>query len=136
MFRLSLSLLVVIAALPACRISDSAPFALEAGHSFAVTAIDGQPAPEGVTLEVVEPGRLAGQAPCNRWFANFNQDAATLRIGPAGATRMACLDDDRMNAESGFFAALEAVDSIADGSDGEVLLTKGGKPAITLRPTP
>lgn len=136
MSRLSLPLLVVIAAVPACRMSDPAPFALEAGQNFAVIAIEGQPAPEGVTLEVVEPGRLAGQAPCNRWFANFNQDAATLRIGPAGATRMACLEDERMSAESDFFAALEAVDSVADGPDGEVLLTKGGQPRITLRRAP
>ncbi|WP_304617424.1 META domain-containing protein [Paracoccus sp. (in: a-proteobacteria)] len=138
MFRLSLPLLAAVAALAACRTPAPAPtpFALESGQRFAVTQIEGQPAPADVTLEVVEAGRLAGQGPCNRWFANFNQDGAILRIGPAGATRMACLDEARMDAENGFFAALEDVDGITAGDGDEVALTKAGKPRITLRAAP
>lgn len=125
-------LLAAILAPAACDAPGPASVVLSPGLSFAVAQIDGYPAPAGVTLEVVEPKRLAGQGPCNTWFAGFDQDAVTLRIGSAGATRMACLDNTRKSAEESFFIALQSVDAIVEGLNGEVLMTQGGQTRITL----
>lgn len=108
---------------------------LAPGGSYLVSQIDGTPAPEGVTLEIPEAGRIAGQAPCNRYFAGFEQDGATLAISAAGATRMACLDDGRMAAETAFLTALEAVTTVAPGAQaGQIALGDGTRTRLLLTP--
>lgn len=108
---------------------------LSPGSLYMVSQIDGTPAPEGVTLEIPEAGRIAGQAPCNRYFAGFEQDGATLAIGAAGATRMACLDDGRMAAETAFLGALEAVTTVAPGPEaGQIALGDGTRTRLLLTP--
>lgn len=44
------------------------------------------------TLDFTEPGRVVGNASCNRFFGSAEIDGATLRIGSLGATKMACAD--------------------------------------------
>lgn len=123
-------------ALSAC--DDSAPAAtamLSPGGSYLVSQIDGTPAPEGVTLEIPEAGRIAGQAPCNRYFAGFEQDGASLQIGAAGATRMACMDEGRMTAETAFLTALEAVTTATPGPEaGQIALGDGTQTRLLLTP--
>lgn len=57
-----------------------------------------------------EGGRLAGSAGCNQYFADYRLEDQDLAIGPAGSTRMACLEPDGiMDQENEFLAALERV---------------------------
>lgn len=71
-----------------------------------LVAIDGQPAPARATIELIEPGRIAGQGPCNRWFAGQSGALPEFRAEAIGATKMACPD---MAAEAAFFDALQAM---------------------------
>ncbi|MFN3275193.1 MAG: META domain-containing protein [Paracoccus sp. (in: a-proteobacteria)] len=123
-------------ALSACdREAPGTGAMLAPGSSYLVHQIDGMAAPEGVTLEIPEAGRIAGQAPCNRYFAGFEQDAASLAIGAVGATRMACLDDGRMAAETAFLSALEAVTTAAPGAQaGQIALGDGTRTRLLLTP--
>ena len=62
------------------------------------------------TLTFEGEQRAGGSAGCNRWFASVEMSGDELRFSQAGATRMAC-DSDRMQQESRFLSALEAVRS-------------------------
>jgi putative lipoprotein len=44
------------------------------------------------TLDFTEPGRVVGNASCNRYFGTVEITGATIRIGSLGATKMACAD--------------------------------------------
>jgi len=63
-------------------------------------------------------GKLTGHAGCNRFFASYEVSGERLRVGPIGATRMAC-EAPAMELEAAFLAALEGADSFH--RDGTVL---------------
>ncbi|WP_168733040.1 META domain-containing protein [Aliigemmobacter aestuarii] len=69
-----------------------------------LVAIDGQAFGARATIDFSEPGRVTGEAPCNRWFAGQPGTLPDLKITGIGATRMACPD---LGAEQAFFEALE-----------------------------
>lgn len=77
-------------------------------------------APQGpVTLTLAEPGRIAGQGPCNRYSGAVSIDGTDFAAGPIAATRMAC---DRLDEEQAYFAALAAVTTL-DQSGPQLVLT-------------
>jgi heat shock protein HslJ len=55
-----------------------------------------------------EDGAIAGYAGCNSFRASYTVDAERLSIGPAAATRRACLGEGVMEQEHEFLAALES----------------------------
>jgi len=61
-----------------------------------------------VSLTFTEQGRLTGQAPCNRFFADYQQSENTLTIGTIGSTKMAC---EYLKVEQAFFTQLAKVDN-------------------------
>lgn len=82
-------------------------------------------APFPATLDLRDMPQVAGQAPCNRWFATVTLSGtgqgapAALQFGPIGATRMACAD---LAAEQAYLQALAAV-SAAQLDAGALILT-------------
>jgi len=81
------------------------------GADWRLVELGGAPAPatdQPVTLGY-EDGRIAGFAGCNRYFANVEagDGPGAVRIGPAGATRMAC-PGEAMDLEARYLAALAA----------------------------
>jgi heat shock protein HslJ/uncharacterized membrane protein len=80
------------------------------GTSWIAEVIDGQGvldrAPSTMTLEADQ--RLSGRAACNRYFGTYELGDGTLRLKPAGSTRMAC-EPAIMEQEARFLAALAAV---------------------------
>lgn len=91
--------------------------------------------PDGTTVDAVfGDGRVAGQGPCNRYFADATVDGSSLAIGPVGATKMSCgpaLD----GAEQAYVAALGTVAAFAiadstltllDANGGELLVYEAG----------
>lgn len=83
-------------------------------------------APAGVpaqTISFLEPGRVSGHGGCNRYSGAIESDGTgSLRIGPVAATKMACLDEVRMHAESRYFAILEQVRGYAFVNDDHLRL--------------
>lgn len=82
-----------------------------------------------VTLEF-DGGRVAGQAPCNRYHGGFELDGHDIRIGPLAGTMMAC-DEAVDAAERAYFSALEAVDTV-DVTDPTRLELTGGNISLVF----
>jgi heat shock protein HslJ len=53
--------------------------------------------------------RVTGFAGCNRMFGGYSLDGESLKFGQVGATKMACLEEGRMELESSFFDTLSRV---------------------------
>jgi heat shock protein HslJ len=60
-----------------------------------------------VNISFDAEGKVTGQAPCNRYFASWEQNGQQLSIQQVGATKMACPD---LQQEQAFFAQLAKVD--------------------------
>jgi len=88
-----------------------------------LVAVDGQPAPARATIDFATPGRISGQAPCNRYFATQSGDLPEVRLSDIGATRMACPD---LAAEADFLAQLAEM-TRAEVTGPTSLLLTGGK---------
>ncbi len=65
--------------------------------------LDGIRFPQRATLSFPEPGQIAGQAPCNRYFGPMTAPYPWFEANRIGSTRMACPD---LAAETAFLAAL------------------------------
>lgn len=81
------------------------------GTRWRVVSVDGAALPAGrspVTVEFTEPGRLAGQAPCNRFMASYDLEGDGFRVGQAASTMMAC-EPELMRAEQAFLDLLGQV---------------------------
>jgi heat shock protein HslJ len=80
------------------------------GTSWSVDEIDG----EGVidrsqaTVEFPEPGRVAGNASCNRYMGGYERDGESLTFGNLAGTLMAC-PEALMNQERRFHQAMGQV---------------------------
>lgn len=100
------TLALMLGAAPALANGDAPVPPEYIAPQWTLVAIDGQPAPARATIELIEPGRIAGQGPCNRWFAGQTGALPDFAVTAIGATRMACPE---MEAEAEFFTALKAM---------------------------
>lgn len=81
------------------------------GTRWRVISVDGAALPEGrspATIEFTEPGRIAGQAPCNRFMASYDLEGDGFRVGQAASTMMAC-EPALLEAEQAFLDLLGQV---------------------------
>ena len=88
-----------------------------------------------VTLEFdAVTRRVAGRGGCNRYNAAFDLSGEGLSIGPAAATRMACVAA-LMEQEQRFFEALQRISRFDIQPDGALLLysNDGQDPVMTAR---
>lgn len=74
-----------------------------ANRTWVLESIDKTPFPARATLEFPEPGRIAGQAPCNRYSAEQSAPYPWFSAQKIAATRRACPE---LNSETRFLAAL------------------------------
>ncbi|WP_074258187.1 META domain-containing protein [Vannielia litorea] len=85
---------------------------------YQLEEIDGERFEWGATLDLTEPGRISGQAPCNGYSADQAAPYPWFKPGPIVSTRRACL---HLNGEAAFFKAL-----------GEVTLAEASGPVLIL----
>ena len=97
---------------------------------WVLTMVDGLPAGYSATLNLGEPDRVTGQAPCNRYFADLTRNGAGFKLGAIGATKMACL---QIAGEADFFQTLQGVET-ADQGPGTLTLTGGGHEMVFAQP--
>lgn len=69
-----------------------------------LSSLRGEPFPAIATLTFPEAGRIAGQAPCNRYFAPMSTPYPRFEPGPIAATRRACAE---LSAEGAFLTTLQ-----------------------------
>ncbi|MES2432562.1 MAG: META domain-containing protein [Pseudomonadota bacterium] len=93
-----------------------------AGTDWVLASVDGTAVEYTATLSLGQPGRLTGQAPCNRYFADVTRDGAAFKLGVIGATRMACL---QIKGEAAFFQTLQGVET-AEETSAQLVLTGAG----------
>lgn len=127
---LLIPLLVLISILPACA-EQTPGLEVVVLSDWKLDLIDGQPAGMNATLSLAEPGRISGQAPCNRYVASVQRDGSALAIKAIAATKMACPE---LHAEGRFFQLLEGMTGI-DTPAGQVILT-GGDHQMVFVPAP
>lgn len=84
------------------------------------------------TLLFGHDGRVAGDTSCNRYFADYEIDGQTLKIGYAGVTKRACAPAV-MNQEQRFLEVLNAVDSFRIDPTGALILSTPAGETITAR---
>lgn len=113
-------LLMATLTLAACQASGDDSATPTVARNWSLSRLNGAEAPPRVTMDLSDPGRATGQAPCNRWFATIEGTLPEFRVTGAGVTRMACLD---LAAEDAFFAALNSVES--GRLDGDRLILEG-----------
>jgi heat shock protein HslJ len=109
----NLVLLVLMLCLTAC---DGEFTMSDVTGKWQLSTLNGQPAPAsiregGVTLEIQEDGKFAGQAPVNRYFGQINMQDKTFKAGPVGMTMMAG-PPELMDAERNFFMIINDVRSV------------------------
>jgi heat shock protein HslJ len=124
--------LVILAA--GCRSADPTPAGSLTGTSWLAEEIDGVGVLEKVESTLTFDGsRIAGQAACNRYFGTAELGEGTLRLKPAGTTRMACTPPI-MEQESRFLAALSAATAFRRERGKLLLLDEGGRVRARLVP--
>lgn len=85
-----------------------------------------------LSLEIVD-GRMTGNSGCNRFSASFEQGPeGRLEVGPAMASKRACVDEALNSAEQRFLAALSAADRI-ELRAGVLTLSGPGTPSLDFR---
>jgi heat shock protein HslJ len=87
-------------------------------------SINGKPViePGGVTLTLSQD-RVTGRSGCNSYFANAEIRNGTLKVGPIGATKMACMRDGLMQQESEYLNTLGAAQNYSVQSDHRLTIT-------------
>lgn len=80
------------------------------GDEWRITQIQGtDTASEGPTMTFGTDGFISGNATCNNYRASYEITGEGITIGPAMATKMACVEEARTQQEVRFLSALEQV---------------------------
>jgi heat shock protein HslJ len=127
MARLTLTAALILAA---CVQLTQAEAPVANARDWHLTEIDGAQPGYTATLNLGETGRVTGQAPCNRYFADLAQDGTEFKLGPIGATRMACL---QIAGEAEYFSLLGGIEQ-ADYQSGILILTGAGHSLLFVQP--
>ncbi|WP_420857307.1 META domain-containing protein [Marivivens marinus] len=106
--------------LAACDPDESLTAYGAADTVWQLETLDGAPLGAAATVEFPEPGQIAGQAPCNRFFGEQRAPYPWFEVGPLAATRMACPDLDK---EQNFLSALAAMTEVEVA--GDILILRG-----------
>ena len=111
-------------ALSACVVSadDTALSPDLSKMDWHLTEVDGKRPDWSATLNLGEPGRIVGQAPCNRYFGPLSRDGDSFKVGALAATEMACA---HLEGEGTFFAILGGITKATE-QPGLLILTGGG----------
>jgi heat shock protein HslJ len=128
--------MALVAALAGCGGGDGgkAPADPLAGTAWSLDLLPGVEKDAGVEVTLTfHEGRIAGTAGCNRYFASYSVKGDSLKLGPAGATKMMC-PEPQMTVEDAFLAALARVRTYRV-ADGRLVLTPAEGGALEFAAT-
>lgn len=124
----AITLLTAAALLPAaCDRDETLTGYGAADRLWTLQSLDGAPFPARATLTFPEPGRLAGQAPCNSFSGPQAAPYPWFDTGPLVTTRRACPD---LAQETAFLSALEAMTLAEVQGDVLILSTEEGRELV------
>lgn len=116
-------------ALPAACADETLTGYADPAAVYVLTEIDDAPAPARVTITFADPGRIAGNGPCNRYFAVQEAPYPWFEPGPIGSTRRAC---PQLKDEAQFFAALSQM-SLAEVQGPVLILSNDAGRELVFR---
>lgn len=130
MRRFLLTLSIVF--LSACYGDETISGYADPGAVWVLTELDGADFSERATLTFPEEGKVAGDAPCNRYFGEQTAPYPWISIERIGATKRAC---PALSEESAFFDALCQM-TLAEVAGGTLILSNetGGEMVFVRQP--
>lgn len=127
----ALALVAMLCLAPPAARADETALALDLlALDWRVTEVDGAAPGWTATLDLGEPGKVSGQAPCNRYFGLLVWTGSSFTVGNLAATKMACL---HMQGEAEFLALLQGIET-AEQLPGLLILTGGGHEMRLVQP--
>ena len=93
---------------------------------WTLTEIDGSHVTFTATLDLSQPGKLTGQAPCNSYGGTLSAEGQKFIPGPILSTKMAC---DELADENLYLQALQMTESAVVAGD---LLTLTGEQVLVF----
>lgn len=100
--------------------------------TWRLTELDGAAFPAQATITFPEEGRIAGEAPCNTYFATQSEPYPGFNVTQVAATRRACPD---LALETAYFKALEAM-TLAEVTETTLILSTPEGREMVFRPAP
>lgn len=89
--------------LTGCKYDETISGYVDQRAEWVLVELDGKPFSARATITFPSKGRIAGQAPCNRYSTTQSAPRPWFEAGPVMSTKMACPD---LAAEHRFFKAL------------------------------
>lgn len=108
--------------LVACGPDETISGQVDPADVFALTRFNGKSVGEEITITFPEEGKIAGQAPCNSYFAAQKAPLPWFEAGPIAATRRAC---PALELETQYFDALGQMTLVERTGDVLILSTEG-----------
>ncbi|MBE1285914.1 MAG: META domain-containing protein [Rhodobacteraceae bacterium] len=121
------ALILALAGLAACSPDETVSAYGGADKIWVLSELDGNAFSARATLTFPEPGRIAGQSPCNTYSGQMEAPYPWFETGPLAVTRRACPD---MAQEQVFLAALDAMTQSEVSGDVLVLSTEDGREMV------
>jgi heat shock protein HslJ len=92
----SLPLLLAALICAGTAAAQTTPAVAEGPGIWRLISLNGESPQNPITLAFTDDGRIAGQAPCNTYFAAAKVDESRITVSDIGATRRACpgLDEE------------------------------------------
>ena len=97
--------MIALVLLAGCKDETVSGYAAD-GALWKLETINGALFGARVTMTFPELGKIAGQAPCNRYFGTQTAPYPWIEVKGIASTKMACPD---LKAESAFFKTLESM---------------------------
>ena len=110
--------LIALTLLASCKDETISGYAADEAI-WRLEAINGAPFSARATLTFPKPGKIAGQAPCNRYFGTQTAPYPWFDVKEIASTKMACPD---LKDENAFFTALEKM-TLSEASGGTLILS-------------
>lgn len=113
--------------LTACQKDETVTAYGGADKTWVLQTLDGQPFKASASLSFPEPGRIAGQGPCNAFFGPQTAPYPWFSTGPIGSTKRACPE---LQAEADYLAALQDMTQVEVLGDTMILSNDAGRELV------
>ena len=119
--------LLCVLSMTACRSDETVAAYGAADQEWHLIEIDGELFSSRATVTFPEPGKIAGQAPCNTYSGTLTAPYPWFETGPLAVTRRAC---EALVAEGQFFEALGEMTQSEVSGGSMILRNENGREMV------
>jgi heat shock protein HslJ len=123
--------IILFSILTACFRDETVSGQTNANDIWVLGSMNGISIDTRITIEFPEEGRIAGQAPCNRYFATQTAPLPWFEVGPVGSTKMAC---PKLDLEVQYFTLLQKMTTAEITGDTLLLKADAGDSLVFKTP--